>query len=89
MGSAKDYLTEGGTAQIAMHEGIPISVDLPASLVLAITNAIRGEGRHEHRRPEAGDPGDWGGGHVPLFVEEGERIKVDTRTGEYMERVKV
>ena len=37
MGSAKDYLTEGGTAQIAMHDGIPISVDLPASLVLAIT----------------------------------------------------
>ena len=48
----------------------------------------RREGRHAHGRAEAGHPGDRGVVSVPLFVEEGEKIKVDTRSGEYIERVK-
>ena len=42
MGGASDYLTEGGAAQIATHEGVPIAVDLPASLVLTITKTDPG-----------------------------------------------
>jgi len=89
MGSASRYLTEGGTAQIAMHEGAPISVDLPASLVLAITKTdpgVKGDTRTGAMKPATLETGVVV--NVPLFVEEGERIKVDTRSGEYMERVK-
>jgi elongation factor P len=89
MGSASDYLTEGGTAQIATHDGVPISVDLPASLVLTITSTdpgVKGDTRTGALKPATLETGVVV--NVPLFVEEGERIKVDTRTGDYMERVK-
>ncbi|HWC71577.1 MAG TPA: elongation factor P [Actinomycetota bacterium] len=89
MGSASDYLTEGGTAQVAMHEGVPISVDLPASMALTITKCdpgVKGDTRTGAMKPATLETGVVV--NVPLFVEEGERIKVDTRTGEYMERVK-
>jgi elongation factor P len=89
MGSASDYLTEGGTAQIATRDGVPISVDLPASLVLTITSTdpgVKGDTRTGALKPATLETGVVV--NVPLFVEEGERIKVDTRTGEYMERVK-
>jgi elongation factor P len=89
MGTASDYLTEGGQAQVAMHQGVPISVDLPASLVLAITKTdpgVKGDTRTGALKPATLETGVVV--HVPLFVEEGERIKVDTRSGEYIERVK-
>ena len=90
MGAAPNYLTEGGTAQVATHDDVPISVDLPASLVLAITKTdpgVKGDTRTGALKPATLETGVVV--NVPLFVEEGERIKVDTRTGEYMERVKV
>ena len=90
MGGASDYLTEGGTAQIATHEGVPISVDLPASLVLTVTTCdpgAKGDTRTGAMKPATLETGVVV--NVPLFVEEGEKIKVDTRSGEYMERVKV
>jgi elongation factor P len=89
MGSASDYLTAGGQAQVAMHQGVPISVDLPASLVLAITKTdpgVKGDTRTGALKPATLETGVVV--QVPLFVEEGERIKVDTRSGEYIERVK-
>ena len=89
MGSASDYLVEGGTAQIAMHEGVPISLDLAASMALTITKCdpgVKGDTRTGAMKPATLETGVVV--NVPLFVEEGERIKVDTRTGEYMERVK-
>jgi elongation factor P len=89
MGTASDYLTEGGTAQIATHEGVPISVDLPASLTLRITSCdpgAKGDTRTGASKPATLETGVVV--NVPLFVEEGETIKVDTRTGTYMERVK-
>jgi elongation factor P len=89
MGTATDFLTEGGTAQLSMHDGVPIAVDLPASLVLAITKCdpgVKGDTRTGALKPATLETGVVV--NVPLFVEEGERIKVDTRTGEYMERMK-
>jgi elongation factor P len=89
MGEASDYLTEGGTAQLSLHEGVPIAVDLPASMVLAITRTdpgVKGDTRTGAMKPATLETGVVVS--VPLFVEEGERIKVDTRTGEYIERVK-
>jgi elongation factor P len=89
MGSAGSYLTEGSEAQVAMHEGVPISLDLPASLVLTVTTTdpgVKGDTRTGALKPATLETGVVV--QVPLFVEEGERIKVDTRSGEYIERVK-
>jgi elongation factor P len=89
MATASDYLVEGGEAQVATHEGVPISVELPASLVLTITKCdpgVKGDTRTGALKPATLETGVVV--NVPLFVEEGERIKVDTRSGEYIERVK-
>ena len=89
VGEAANYLVEGGEAQVALHEGAPISVDLPASMVLTITKTdpgVKGDTRTGALKPATLETG--AVVSVPLFVEEGEAIKVDTRTGEYIERVK-
>jgi elongation factor P len=89
LGGAASYLTEGSEAQVAMHEGVPISVDLPASIVLTVTTTdpgVKGDTRTGSLKPATLETGVVV--QVPLFVEEGERIKVDTRSGDYIERVK-
>jgi len=88
-GGAERYLSEGSTAQVAMHQGNPIAVDLPASLALTITEtqpAVKGDTRQAALKPATLETGIVV--QVPLFVETGERVKVDTRTGQYIERVK-
>jgi elongation factor P len=88
-GQAAGYLVEGAAAQVAMHEGVPIAVDLPVSTVLTITKTdpgVKGDTRTGALKPATLETGVVV--QVPLFVEEGERIKVDTRSGEYIERVK-
>jgi len=89
MGDAPSYLTEGGHAQVSLHDGVPIAVELPASMVLTITQTdpgVKGDTRTGGMKPATLETGVVV--NVPLFVEEGERVKVDTRTGEYVERVK-
>jgi elongation factor P len=89
VGDMANYLSEGSTATVAMHEGNPIAVELPASVVLTITQtqgAVRGDTRTNVTKPATLET-DYVV-QVPLFVEEGERVKVDTRTGQYIERVK-
>lgn len=89
VGVMAGFLAEGSTASVAMHEGNPIAVDLPASVVLTVTEtqgAVRGDTRTNVMKPATLNTG-----HVvqvPLFVGEGEKVKVDTRTGDYIERVK-
>ena len=89
MGTAGSYLVEGADAQVSMHEGVPISVDLAASVVLEITDTApgaKGDTKTGATKPATVQTG--AVVQVPLFVETGERIKVDTRSGEYIERVK-
>jgi elongation factor P len=89
MGEATGYLAEGGQAQIVLHEGVPIGVELPASLVLTIAKTdpgVKGDTRQGAMKPATLETGL--SISVPLFVEEGERVKVDTRSGQYIERVK-
>jgi elongation factor P len=83
------YLSEGSIATVAQHQSNPIAVELPASVVLRVTQtqgAVRGDTRTNVTKPATLETGSVV--QVPLFVEEGERIKVDTRTGQYIERVK-
>ncbi|GIU99661.1 MAG: elongation factor P [Actinomycetota bacterium] len=86
---AERFLAEGQTATVAMHQGNPIAVELPASMVLTVTEtqpAVKGDTRTTAMKPAVLETGLRI--QVPLFVGPGERVKVDTRTGEYIERVK-
>jgi elongation factor P len=89
MGDADRYVKQGGEAQVATHRGVPISVDLPASTVLSVTKtdpAVKGDTRTNALKPATLETGIVV--QVPLFVEEGDRVKVDTRSGAYIEREK-
>jgi elongation factor P len=89
LGEAARYLIDGGEVQVVTHSGAPISVELPASMVLTITTTdpgVKGDTRTGALKPATLETGLVV--QVPLFIEEGERIKVDTRSGEYIERVK-
>jgi len=89
VGDVGKYLTEGGQATVATHQGVPISVDLPASMILAVKEtdpAAKGDTRTNALKPATLETGVVV--QVPLFVEEGDRVKVDTRSGDYIERVK-
>jgi elongation factor P len=89
VGDAASYLAEGATAQVAVHQGVPIAIELPASVALTVTQtqpAVRGDTKTNTLKPATLETGYVA--QVPLFVEEGERIKVDTRSGAYIERVK-
>jgi len=89
VGDMARYLSEGAMATVALHQGNPMSVELPASTALKVTQtqaAVRGDTRTNVMKPATLETGYVV--QVPLFVEEGERIKVDTRTGTYIERVR-
>jgi elongation factor P len=89
VGDAGKYLAASAEAQVAMHEGVPIAIDLPASVVLTITDTApgaKGDTKTGATKPATVETGAIV--NVPLFVEAGEKIKVDTRSGDYVERVK-
>jgi elongation factor P len=89
VGGAANYLVEGGSAQVSTHDGVPIGVELAASMVLTVTKTdpgVKGDTRTGALKAATLETGIVV--QVPLFVEEGEKIKVDTRSGAYVERVK-
>lgn len=89
VGDAGSYLTDGATAMVALHGGAPISVELPAAVGLTVTQTdpgVKGDRVSGAMKPATVETGLVV--QVPLFVEEGDRIKVDTRSGEYLEREK-
>ena len=88
LGDAADYLVEGMTAQVAFFNGEIIGVEIPASVELAIAETepgVQGDRVSGARKPATLETGLVV--QVPLFVETGDRIRVDTRTGDYMTRV--
>jgi elongation factor P len=89
VGDAANYMAEGSSAQVAVHQGVAIAVELPASVPLIVKQTqpgVKGDTRTNAMKPATLETGYVV--QVPLFVEEGERVKVDTRSGAYMERVK-
>ena len=87
LGDAVKYLKEGDSAILPMYEGEVLGVDLPAAVELTVTDAepgIQGDRVSGARKPATLETGLVV--QVPLFVEVGERLKVDTRTGEYLTR---
>jgi elongation factor P len=88
VGEAKDYLLENQGAIVAVYEGNPIYVELPASVVLEITftePGLQGDRSSGGTKPATVETGLQV--QVPLFIEQNTKVRVDTRTGEYLGRV--
>jgi len=88
LGDAADFLIEGMTAQVAFFDDEIIGVEIPASVELTIADTepgLQGDRVSGARKPATLETGKVV--QVPLFVEVGEKIRVDTRTGDYMTRV--
>lgn len=88
VGDAKDFLLENQEAIVAVYEGNPIYVELPASVVLEITYTepgLQGDRSSGGTKPATVETGLQI--QVPLFLEQNTKVRVDTRTGEYLGRV--
>lgn len=87
VGEAAGYLVDGMTVTLAMFDGTAVGVELPAAVELEVTYAepaVKGDTRTGATKGVTLETGIEI--QVPLFVEQGDRVKVDTRTGEYLTR---
>ena len=88
VGVASNYLVDGMTVSLSMFQGTPIGVDLPPSVEMEVTYAepgAKGDTRTGATKTVTLETGiDI---QVPLFVEQGDKVKVDTRSGAYQTRV--
>ncbi|HIE67707.1 MAG: elongation factor P [Acidimicrobiales bacterium] len=87
LGDATNYMVEQGTTLILMYGDEVIGVELPASVELVITETepgLQGDRVSGARKPATLETGLVV--QVPLFIELGERVKVDTRSGDYLSR---
>lgn len=87
IGEAIDYLLEGDELGVSVYDGRIVGGELPASKVLEITETDPGHAGNT--ATSATKPATLETGkviHVPLFIEKGEKVKVDTRSGDYISR---
>jgi elongation factor P len=87
VGDAANYLLEEQMAVVAFNNGVPLYVELPAAVELTITQTdpgVQGDRSTGGTKPATVETG--AQIHVPLFITTGEKVKVDTRTGEYLGR---
>ena len=87
VGDSKKYLLENIGVDVLFWRGQPINIELPPFIVAAITECepgLKGDTASGATKPATLETG--AVVQVPLFIKEGERIRVDTRTGEYVER---
>jgi elongation factor P len=88
MGDTINYLEDGMACEAVFYEGKAISVELPTTVVREITYtepAVKGDTSGKVLKPAKIATGFEVG--VPLFVDQGDKIEIDTRTGEYKRRV--
>ncbi len=86
-----DFLKEGSEIEILFHaeKNIPLTADMPASIVLEVTYTepgVRGDTATNVTKPATVETG--AEVKVPIFINQGDKIKIDTKTGSYLERVK-
>jgi elongation factor P len=87
VGEAADYLLEEQNAVVAFNEGVPLYVELPASVELTVSQTdpgLQGDRSTGGTKPATLETG--AQIQVPLFITTGEKIRVDTRTGQYLGR---
>jgi elongation factor P len=89
LGDLQDYLKEELEVSVQLYNGKPMGVELPIFVELAIVKAepgVKGDTATGATKPAELETG--AVINVPLFLEEGDIIKIDTRSGEYIERVR-
>ncbi len=87
LADAKDYLVENLKVSVLSIEGRPASVELPATVELTVTESadgVKGDSANNVQKPAKLETGKVI--NVPLFIKEGEKVRIDTRTGAYMGR---
>jgi len=88
VGEAKDYLLDNQEATVAVHDGTPLYIELPASVEMTIEYTEPGvQGDRSSGGTKAATLQTGKQIQVPLFINNGEKIKVDTRDGSYLGRV--
>ena len=88
VGKAADYMLENQDAVVALHDGAPLYIELPASVELSVEYTE--PGMQGDRSTGGTKPARLETGYeiaVPLFITSGEKVKVDTRDGSYLGRV--
>lgn len=89
LGGAEAFMPENTIVKILFHKGKPIGVELPTFVDLKVVETapgIKGDTAQGGSKPATLETG--AVIQVPLFVEEGDVVRVDTRTGEYVERIR-
>lgn len=89
LGEARQYLQENVTVTVLFHDNKPIGVEVPIFVELTVTATepgVRGDTAGGATKPATLETGMTV--QVPLFVNEGDVLKIDTRTGKYIERVR-
>ena len=87
VGDAKNYLVENAQVTVTFVEDKAVSIELPSSVILKVSDApegVRGDSANNVQKAIVLETGITV--QAPLFIKTGEKIKVDTRTGKYMER---
>jgi len=87
VGDAKNYLVENGVATVTFVEDKAVTVEIPSSVILTVTDApdgVRGDSANNVQKAIVMETGITV--QAPLFIKTGEKLKIDTRTGKYMER---
>ena len=89
VGEAKNFLQENSIVTVLFYKGRVVNLELPTFVTLEVTEAepgLKGDTASSVTKPVTVETG--ARINVPLFINPGDRLKIDTRTGEYMERVK-
>lgn len=87
VGDAKNYLVENTQVTVTFVDEKPVQIELPSAVVLTVTDApegIRGDSANNVQKSVLMETGITV--QAPLFIKTGEKLKIDTRTGKYMER---
>lgn len=89
VGDLAGFMKEELVAQVSMYQGVPVGIELPPTVDLAITHTdpgLQGDRSSAGNKPATLETG--AVVQVPLFLTSGETIRVDTRTGNYVTRVR-
>ena len=87
VGDAKNYMVENGQVTMTFVDDKAVQIEVPPSVILTVTDApegVRGDSANNVQKAIVLETGITV--QAPLFIKTGEKIKIDTRTGKYMER---
>lgn len=90
IGNSHNFMLENDEIKVLMYQDAPISIELPTAVILEVTYTEPGE-RGDSAKTNVKKPATLQTGlevSVPLFINEGDKVKIDTRDGSYLERVK-